>query len=136
MGIRTDASGFVATATKWFVRLIVLNLAFDALGLSAVSQVLQQLMLWIPNLIVALMVLVIGGLLANAFFRIVRGATSQSGLGSPDMLAGVARIAVWGFAIIIAVKQIGIANSGEHAVHGPGWSTGAPTRSSVRTWRA
>ena len=42
MGMQTDASGFVATAAKWFVRLIVLTIAFDALGLPAVSQVLQQ----------------------------------------------------------------------------------------------
>jgi hypothetical protein len=109
MGMRTDAAGFVATAVRWFVRLIVLVVAFDALGLPAVSQVLQQLLLWLPNLIVALMVLVIGGLLANAFAGVIRGATAQAGLGNPDVLASVARIAVWAFAIVIAVNQIGIA---------------------------
>ena len=45
MGLQTDAAGFVATIAKWFVRLIVLVSAFDALGLPAVSQVLQQLLL-------------------------------------------------------------------------------------------
>jgi hypothetical protein len=108
-GMTTDASGFVATAVLWFVRLIVLVVAFDALGLPAVSQVLQQLLLWLPNLIVAIMVLVIGGLAANALAGVVRGATAQSGLGSPDLLANVARIGVWAFAIVVAVNQIGIA---------------------------
>src|SRR5919109_2529232 len=75
MGMNTDASGFVATVAKWFVRMIVLVTAFDALGLPAVSQVLQQLLLWLPNLVVALLALVIGGLLANAAFSVVRGAT-------------------------------------------------------------
>jgi hypothetical protein len=111
MGIDTDSSGFVALAAKWFVRLIVLTVAFDALGLPAVSQVLQQILLFIPNLVVALMVLVIGGLLANAFSRVVRGATSSSGMGNPDMLGNIARIAVWTFAIVIAVNQIGIATT-------------------------
>jgi hypothetical protein len=109
MGIRTDASGFVATAVRWFVRLIVLVVAFDALGLPAVSQVLQQLLLWVPNLIVAIMVLVIGGLAANALAGLVRGATAQSGLGNPELLSTITRVAVWAFAIIIAVNQIGIA---------------------------
>ena len=111
MGMHTDAAGFVATAAKWFVRLIVLTVAFDALGLPAVSQVLQQLLLFIPNLIVALMVLVIGGLLANALAGLVRGATGSAGLGNPELLANLARIAVWGFAIVIAVNQIGIATT-------------------------
>jgi hypothetical protein len=111
MGMHTDASGVVALATKWFVRLIVLTVAFDALGLPAVSRVLQDLLLFIPNVIVALVVLVIGGLLANALAGIVRGATSQGGLGSPDLLANIARMGVWGFAIVVAVNQIGVATT-------------------------
>ena len=35
MGLRTDASGVMANIVKWFVRLIVLVVAFDALGLSS-----------------------------------------------------------------------------------------------------
>ena len=109
MGIHTDAAGFLANLAKWFVRLIVLVTAFDALGLPAVSQVLQQLLLWLPNLVVALVVLVIGGLAASALASLVRGATAESGLGTPDLLATVARVAVWAFAIVIAVNQIGVA---------------------------
>src|SRR5215208_8028626 len=86
MGMHTDAAGFVATVAKWFVRMIVLVTAFDALGLPAVSQVLQQLLLWLPNLVVALIALVIGGLAANALSRLVRGATAEAGLGNPDVL--------------------------------------------------
>jgi len=109
MGIRRDAAGFLADLAKWFVRLIVLVAAFDALGLPAVSNVLQQLLMWLPNLVVALVVLVLAGLAANALAGLVRGATAESGLGNPDLLANVARVAVWAFAIVIAVNQIGIA---------------------------
>ncbi len=62
MGVQTDASGMLATIAKWFVRLIVLVVAFDALGLPAVSQVLQALLLWLPNLVVALVILVFFGI--------------------------------------------------------------------------
>ncbi|GAC1315554.1 MAG: hypothetical protein NVSMB2_07390 [Chloroflexota bacterium] len=111
MGIKTDASGFLANLVKWFVRLIVLVTAFDALGLPAVSQVLQQLLLWLPNLVVALVILVIAGLAANALAGLVRGSTAEAGLGNPDLLAGIAKVAVWGFAIVVAVNQIGIATT-------------------------
>jgi hypothetical protein len=111
MGLHTDAAGFVALVAKWFVRMIVLVSAFDALGLPAVSQVLQQLLLWLPNLVVAIVALVIGGLAANALSRLVRGATAEAGLGNPDLLATIARVAVWAFTMVIAVNQIGIATT-------------------------
>jgi hypothetical protein len=111
MGIRCDASGFVGEIAKWFIRLLTLIVAFDALGLPAVSQVLHQFLLWIPNLIVALVVLVIAGLAANALGSLVRGATAQAGFSNPQFVASMARVAVWGFGVIIAVNQIGIATS-------------------------
>jgi len=52
---------------------------------------------------------VIGGLAANALAGLIRGATAQAGLGNPDLLSNVARFAVWAFAVIVAVNQIGIA---------------------------
>jgi len=109
MGLRTDAAGLLANIVKWFVRLSVLVVAFDALGLPAVSQVLQQFLLWIPNLVVAVVVLVIAGLAANALSNLVRGSTAQAGFDNPDMLATIARVAVWAFGIVVAVNQIGIA---------------------------
>ena len=111
MGVKSDASGFLALLVKWFVRLIVLVVAFDALGLPAVSDVLRQLLLWMPNLVVVIVVLVIGGLLANAASSLVRGATAEAGFDNPERLAKVASVAIWIFAIVIAVNQIGIAET-------------------------
>jgi mechanosensitive ion channel-like protein len=111
MGVRRDAAGVLADVTKWFIRLITLVVAFDTLGLPAVSGVLQQLLLWLPNLVVALVVLVIGGLAAGALSRLVRGATAQAGFSNPDTMATVAKVAVWGFAIVVAVNQLGIATT-------------------------
>ncbi|MGZ3236579.1 MAG: mechanosensitive ion channel family protein, partial [Burkholderiaceae bacterium] len=54
MGSTTDSSGMIGAVVKWFVRLIALVVAFDALGLPAVSDVLRQLLLWLPNVVVAL----------------------------------------------------------------------------------
>lgn len=109
MGTNTDSSGLLAGVVKWFIRLIALVVAFDALGLPAVSQVLREFLLWLPNVVVAMVVLVIGGLLARALGNVVRGAVAKSALGDPDVLARVASGLVWAFAIVVAVNQIGIA---------------------------
>ena len=111
MGTNTDPAGLLAAIVKWFIRLIVLVVAFDALGLPAVSQVLRELLLWLPNVVVALVVLVIGGLVASALSNVVRGAAAKSALGNPEMLAKVASGLVWAFAIVVAVNQIGVAET-------------------------
>jgi hypothetical protein len=111
MGVKDDSSGVIASIVKWFVRLITLVVAFDTLGLPAVSNVLQQLLLWLPNLVVALVVLVIGGLAANGLSQLVRGTTAQAGFTNPDTVATVTKVAVWGFAIVVAVNQLGIATT-------------------------
>jgi hypothetical protein len=110
-GADTDSSGMIAAIAKWFVRLIVLVVAFDALGLHAVSEVLRDLLLWLPNLAVALVVLVIGGLAANAVSKLVRGATAEADLDNPDFLAKLASAAVWAFSVVVAVNQIGVATA-------------------------
>ncbi|HZY15717.1 MAG TPA: small-conductance mechanosensitive ion channel [Ramlibacter sp.] len=109
MGMNTDAAGMIGLVVKWFVRLIALVVAFDALGLPAVSDVLRQLLLWLPNVVVALVVLVIGGLAARGLSNVVRGAAREAELSNADFLARAASLVVWAFAIVVAVNQIGIA---------------------------
>ncbi len=104
-----DPAGMIGLIAKWFVRLIAAVVAFDALGLPAVSEVLRDLLLWLPNVIVALVVLVIGGLAARALSNLVRGAASEADLSNANLLAKVASALVWAFAIVVAVNQIGIA---------------------------
>lgn len=111
MGAGTDAAGMIGLVAKWFIRLIGMVVAFDALGLPAVSDVLRELLLWLPNVIVALVVLVIGGLAARALSNLVRGATAEAGISSSNLLARIAASLVWAFAIVVAVNQIGIATT-------------------------
>ncbi|HVF40129.1 MAG TPA: hypothetical protein VM939_09520 [Gemmatimonadaceae bacterium] len=111
LGTGMDPAGIVAGIVKWIVRVVVLLVAFDTLGLPAVSDVLRQLLLWLPNLIVALVLLFIAGVLANALAGVVRAATSDAGFTNPDLLANVARTAVWAFGIVVAVNQLGIAQA-------------------------
>ena len=111
MGTGIDSVGIVAGVVKWIVRVVVLLVAFDTLGLPAVSDVMRQLLLWLPNLVVAIFVLFIGGIAARALGNIVRGATAEGGFANPETLSNVARTAVWSFAVVIAINQLGIATN-------------------------
>jgi hypothetical protein len=109
--IGREPSGMLGAIIKWFVRLIVLVAAFDALGVPAVAQVFNQLLLWVPNLAVALVVLVIGGIAANALADVVHRASARARLENPEILSLTARWTVWAFAVLVAVNQIGVAST-------------------------
>jgi hypothetical protein len=111
MGTGTDSAGIVAGLVKWLVRIVVLLVAFGVLGLPAVADVMRQLLLWLPNLVVAIFVLFIGGIAARALGNVVRGATAESGFSNPETLANVTRTTVWAFAIVVAINQLGIATN-------------------------
>jgi hypothetical protein len=109
--VQREPSGVLGLVVKWFVRLIALVAAFDALGVPAVSQVLQQLLLWLPNLAVALVVLVIGGIAANSLGDLVGRAAARNRLERYDLLGMAAKWTVWTFTLLVAISQIGIASS-------------------------
>src|ERR671939_1289485 len=87
----------------WFVFIIALTMAADALGIPQVSAVLGQLIAYIPNIIPAILILILAALLANFLASIVRGATGS------ELLASVARYAIIVYAVFAAITQLGIA---------------------------
>jgi hypothetical protein len=111
MGVRMDAAGILGTITYWFLFLIFLVPAADALGIPSVSAILNELVAYIPNVFVAILVLFLGALAATFVADLVRGATASANMGSPNLYANIARYAVIGFAAIIALEQLKIAPS-------------------------
>src|ERR687893_2122182 len=87
----------------WFVFIIAITMAADALGIPQVSAVLTQLIAYIPSIIAAILILILAALLANFLASIVRGATGS------DILGSIARYAVIVYAIFSAITQLGIA---------------------------
>ena len=89
----------------WFVFIIFLTMAADALGIPQVSAVLGQLIAFIPSIIAAILILILAALLANFVSGIVRGATGS------NVLASVAQYAIIVYAVFAAVTELGIAVS-------------------------
>jgi small-conductance mechanosensitive channel len=87
----------------WFVFIIAITMAADALGIPQVSVVLAQLVAYIPSIIAAILILILAALLANFISGIVRGATGS------DVLSSIARYAIIVYAVFAALTQLGVA---------------------------
>ena len=108
MGVRMDTAGVLGKIVYWFIVLIFLVPAADALGVPAVSNVLNQLVAYIPNVFVAILVLFLGALAATVVADLVRGAVASSNIGNPNIFAMIARWAIIAFAALVALEQLKI----------------------------
>jgi hypothetical protein len=109
--IKTDAADVLGRIVYWFLFLIFLVPAVNALGLTTVSDLLGRVVGYLPNVFVAILVLFLGTLAATLVADIVRGATSSARVGNPNLLANIARIAILGFVALVALEQLQIATS-------------------------
>src|ERR687897_478633 len=100
---RQTPSSIMGRLVFWFVFIIAIVMATDALGISQVSAVLSQLIAYIPNVIAAVLILVLAALLAQFVAGLVRGATGV------DVLGTVAQAAIIIYAVFAALTQLGIA---------------------------
>jgi small-conductance mechanosensitive channel len=98
-----DPTSIIGKLVFWFVFIIALTMAADALGIPQVSEVLGQLIAYIPSIIAAILILILAALLANFLASVVRGATGSG------LLASVARYAILVYAVFAALTQLGIA---------------------------
>ena len=110
-GSSWTASAIVAEIVKWFIRLLAIQAAASVLGLTQISQIVNAILLWLPNLVVAIVIVVIGALIAKFVSGVVRGSTSQMGFTNPNLLASVAYYAIVVFAVMAAIDQLGIAET-------------------------
>ncbi len=109
MGIRLDPADFLGRIVFWFIILIFLVPALEALGLTSITLILNELISYIPNVFVAILILFLGILLATVVADIVRGAIATAGIGNPNVFAEISRWAIILFATLMALTQLEIA---------------------------
>ncbi|GCE04002.1 mechanosensitive ion channel family protein [Dictyobacter aurantiacus] len=109
MNLRMDPATLLGKVLFWFVFLIFLVPAFNALELNAVSTLIGQIVGYIPNVFVAIIVLFLGMVISAVVADLVRGASASTRMANPNFLANIARYAILGFSVLIALEQLQIA---------------------------
>jgi hypothetical protein len=94
---------------KWLIRIVFLVAAANVLNLPQVSELLNQVLLWIPNLIVAAIILLVAPLIARFVRGVIEVGAGRMGFTNATLLGRIAEAAIVVFAVIVAIDQIGIA---------------------------
>ncbi|MFA5871405.1 MAG: hypothetical protein WC858_01655 [Parcubacteria group bacterium] len=110
-GVNINIAKFLGGLVKWFLILVFLMAATDILKLVQVTSFLNSIILYLPNVVVAAVILAIAFLVANFAYAVVRGSTKVAGIVSATLLATVAKWAIVIFGFLAALIQLGIAAS-------------------------
>ncbi len=108
-GTKMRASNIVGEIIKWVIRLVFIEMAAEQLGMPQISLIINQILGFIPNIIVAMVILGVGAFLGQLLGGIVRGGASEAKIGNPELLSKLTSGAVLAFAIIAALNELNVA---------------------------
>ena len=107
-GWKLDSGAFFGSLVKWFFVIVFLLAAANILGLSQVGDFLRDVLLYIPNVIIAAFILIIAAIVADLVEGLLRGSLAAMGHRGV-MVAHIVRWSIWIFALVAVLLQLGIA---------------------------
>jgi hypothetical protein len=109
LGFKLNTGKFLGTLVMWFVILGFLGASLEILGLTAVTVVLEQVvLLYLPHVIVAVLILILAAVVAELVKKLIAGSARAAGSRHGNFAGTVAKWAIWIFAIMTVMTQLGI----------------------------
>lgn len=108
-GFHLNVGVLVGWLIKWLLILAFLVGALNLLGLSDVNVFLQQIVLfYLPRVIVAVIIVVVGSVLAEVAAKAVIGSAKVANVASANLAGSIAKWAIWVTTILFVLNQLGI----------------------------
>src|SRR5690242_6949728 len=107
-GIQGDFTALVAVLFYWIVILAALVMGFNLLGLSYITDLLSQVLRFVPKVMVALLILAFGAYFARFVGNAVTAYCRNIHLQDADFMGAIARYAILVFVILVALDQVNI----------------------------
>ncbi|TSC71582.1 MAG: small-conductance mechanosensitive ion channel [Parcubacteria group bacterium Gr01-1014_38] len=109
-GLDLNVPKFIGDLVKWFLYIVTLLATADILGLEAVAAFLNRVIAYVPNIVVAAVILVAGVIFANFVGRVTKASIAAAGLPHSAGVSAVARWAVVIFTFLAAMLQLQVAD--------------------------
>lgn len=111
-GFKLDVGVFLATLVMWFTALVFLVASLEILGFSVVTIFLERVvLLYLPQVIIASLILILGAIVAELVKNLVVGSAKAAGAHSANLAGSVSKWAIWIFAVLAALDQLGVASA-------------------------
>jgi len=109
--LKVSASEFVGVVIKWILVLVFLSVSADILGLAQFSAFLTSVLDYVPNVIIAALIIVAAIIIADILEKIVRAGVEGAKIGFGGVISAIVRWSIWIFAIFAVLYQLNVASA-------------------------
>ena len=107
-GIKATLSELIGALVYWILILIVIMAALNALTWTVAAELLNTIVAYIPNIIAAIFIVVLGMFAGTLLGTVVRTAASNAGMEQAKILGQATQTVAIVFAVLIAMQQLKI----------------------------
>jgi hypothetical protein len=107
--IKVNISEFIGGICKWILVIVFLSIAVEILGLTQFASVLNLLIAWLPNVVIAVAIFVVAVIIADILNRLIRASVNKMGIKYGGFLGAIVRWAIYIFAGLAILLQLGVA---------------------------
>jgi hypothetical protein len=106
--VKVNPSSFIGAICKWILVVVFLMIVTDIMGWVAFAGLLAKIIAWMPNLLVAIIILVVAIIIADIVEKLVKVSTKKMGISSVNFLGSVVKGALYVFAGLAVLLQLGV----------------------------
>lgn len=110
-GLHLNGSRFVGQIVYWFVVMAFLLAASDVLGLFAFSSFLKDVLLYIPNVVMAILIMLAAVVVANFVRKLTSASVMSAKLHAAHFLGSLAWWSIVVFGLLTALVELNVATS-------------------------
>jgi hypothetical protein len=108
-GVKANSIDILGTLLYWIIMLIVIMATLNSLNLTAASILFNEIMLYIPNIIVAIVILIIGIYLARMVSQILKTSLKSMQDKTSDLISQITYISIVILTVFVTLGQLNIA---------------------------
>lgn len=107
--LKIKASDLIGGLAKWILIIVFLSITVEILELESFAEFLQKIVEWLPNLIVVAAIFVVAVIVADFAEKFIKVMIGRIGIVRTETIGIIIRWAVWIFAILAILSQLGVA---------------------------
>ncbi len=107
--LKAGASTFVGVIAKWVLVLVFLSVSADILGLNQFSFFLSEVLIYIPNVIIAALIFIAAIIISDILEKVVRTGVEGAKINYGGIVSAIVRWSIWIFAVFAILYQLNVA---------------------------
>lgn len=108
---KIDAAGFVGMVVQWVLVIVFLSVAVEILGLTQFAQFLNNVLAYLPNVIVSTFIFVVAVIIADLMEKVLRATVESIKVGYGHLVGVIVKWSIWIFSLLAILIQLQVAPS-------------------------